>query len=306
MSRGIYLVANRKSQDECLNLIYSIRNCGCRLPIHVIPYGGKPLRSHDAAEGVKVLSLSDFPPEGISFLNELQRRMPQCSTGLLRRFLAWFGEFDEFLYSDNDVVALMNWEEMFSYLDKYELVHADREYTTGGIFNLLQPTRFKELLGPDALEQAITAGYFLCRRSPRHTDDLLTGLIWMEAHPDVVRWHDQTLLHVSLVLAKWPVLNLCKPPYNWGCSWAGSYRNLLDVIRTIQVMRRPLSHLHYSGGIGTGANPIDEMLFARFSSAQRRRRLLWVLVHKTSGLTAFQRLTGRIKRKVLRLVRRKR
>ena len=306
MSRGIYLVANQKSQDECLNLIYSIRSCGCRLPIHVIPYGGRLFQPDGSADGVQVLSLSDFPHEGIAFVDELRKRIPQCSLGFLRRFLAWFGEFDEFLYSDNDIVALMNWEEIFPHLDRYEFVHADREFITGGIFNFHQPTRFEELLGPGALDLAVTAGHYLCRRSSRQVDDLLTGLAWMEAHPDVVKWHDQTLLHVTLAIAKWPVLNLCKAPYNWGCPWAGSYRNLLDVFRTIQVARQPISHLHYAGGVGTGANPLDEMLFARLSSAQRRRRLLRILAHETSGMAALQRLTDKAKRKAVRLARRER
>jgi hypothetical protein len=34
-SRRIYLVANRTSSEHCRNLIYSIRQCGCRLPIRI-------------------------------------------------------------------------------------------------------------------------------------------------------------------------------------------------------------------------------------------------------------------------------
>ena len=207
---------------------------------------------------------------------------------------AWFGEFDEFLYSDNDVVALMNWEELFAYLENYEFVHADREFTTGGTFNLLQPERFEELLGPGALDLAVTAGHFLCRRSPRHITDLLAGVTWMEEHRGITKWHDQALLHVTLVLAKWPALNLCKPPHNWGCPWAGSYGNLLDVFRQIQVAHQPISHLHYAGGIGTGANPMDELLFAGLPAERRNRKVLWALARETSGLAAFQRLAGAI------------
>ncbi len=145
-SRGIYLVANHISSEHCHNLIYTIRQCGCRLPIRIIPYGGKPLALKERFEDVELVRTEDFPVEGREFAAELERRLP-CSPGLLRRFLCWFGEFDDFLYSDNDIVALMNWEEMFSYLGEYELVHADHEYRAGGIYNLRQPERFAELLG---------------------------------------------------------------------------------------------------------------------------------------------------------------
>ncbi len=306
LKRGIYLVANKKSSDECHNLIYSIRKSGCSLPIHVIPYGGEPPTIPSAAGEVKLLSMSDFSAEGLAFLEQVERRMPQCSPGLLRRFLAWFGDFDEFLYSDNDIVALMNWEKLFSYLEENEIVHADTEYRTGGRFNLSQPDRFKELLGPDALESAITAGHFLCRRSPRHVNDLLAGLAWMEAHTDVPKWHDQALLHITLELAKWPTLNLCKPPHNWACTWAGSYGNVLDIFRVIQVDGHPISHLHYSGGIATGTQPIDELLFSKLSAKERRRELFGALMCEFSGLSAVQRLVPRAISKAKRKMRSKR
>lgn len=301
-SRGIYLVANERSAEELRNLVYSIRECGCRLPIHVIPYGGKPLRSGAVTDEVRLLSLADFPPEGVKFLQELERRMPQCSSGLLRRFLAWFGEFDEFLYSDNDIVALMNWEELFPYLQQHDLVHADDEYRTCGIYNCVYPDRFEELLGPGALDLAMTAGHFLCRRAAQHPADILDALSWMESHPDIPKWHDQALLHVTLVRSKWPVLNLCKPPSNWASSWAGHYRRPFDLLRTIQVSHKPISHLHYSGGIATGAKPMDELLLLRFSPKQRNLRLLWSLARQESGLVALQNLVGRLRRKAARLV----
>jgi len=299
--RGIYLVANRRSSAECSNLIASIRRCGCHLPIRVIPYGGSPMVLDQRRDGVKLLSLSDFPAEGRAFLAEIEGRIKQCSPGHLRRFLCWFGEFDEFLYSDNDVVALMNWEELFPYLEDYEIVHADEEFTTGGKFNFARPERFEEQMGAGALQAAMTAGHFLCRRSPRHPADLLAAMAWMEAHPEVPIWHDQTLLHVTLVLAQWRVLNLCRQPHGWASSWAGDYKNVLDLIRVIQVDRRPISHLHFSGGIATGVEPIDELLLTSLPAKERNRKLLRALLRQASGLREVERQFGRVKHKIKRL-----
>jgi hypothetical protein len=294
-SRGIYLVANRVSSDLCHNLIYSIRQCGCRLPIRVLPYGGEPLALKDNFEDVALVRPEDFPAEGREFVAELGRRLP-CSPGLLQRFLCWFGEFDEFLYSDNDIVALMNWEEMFGYLGDYELVHADHEYRTGGMFNLREPERFEQLLGAGALEWALTAGHFLCRPSPRQVDDLLAGVSWMEAHREVVKWHDQALMHVALALAKWPVLNLCKPPHNWGHTWAGGYKNSFDVLRTVQACHHPVSHVHFAGGMPTGTAPIDELLYMNLPAKQRNRRLLRALLTEAIGMRQAKRLLGWVRK----------
>ena len=300
-SRGIYLVANRKSSEHCHNLIYSIRQCGCRLPIRVIPYGGEPLRLERSFEDVVMVSPDDFPAEGRAFAAELRRRIPQCNPGMLQRFLCWFGEFDEFLYSDNDIVALMNWEELFPYLADYELVHADLEYQTRGKFNLHQPERFEQLVGPGALDRAMTAGHFLCRRTVRQTADLLAAVSWMEAHPEVPKWHDQALLHVTLALTKWPALNLCKAPHNWGSSWAGDYKNSFDVLRMISASHQPISHLHYSGGSPTGTAPVDELLYANLPAKERNRHLLRALLREASGLGSAKRLLNQGRNKIKRM-----
>jgi hypothetical protein len=306
-SRGIYLVANRVSSEHCHNLLYTIRQCGCRLPVRILPYGGEPLVLRERFEDVALVAVEDFPSEGREFVAELGRRMPQCSAGLLRRFLCWFGEFDDFLYSDNDIVALMNWEEMFGFLGdsgpgNYELVHADREFTTYGAFNARQPERFEELLGPGALDRAITAGHFLCRRARHQVEDLLRGVSWMEAHPEVVKWHDQALLHVTLALAKWRVLNLCKPPHSWGCSWAGSYKNSFDVLRAVQgASHQPISHLHYSGGNPNGTAPVHELLYSNLPATERNRQLLRAMVREGSGLNEARRLLWRARYKLKHL-----
>jgi hypothetical protein len=296
--RGIYLVANRRSEAECNNLIASIRRCGCRLPIHIIPFDERVATLDKSSDGIVQLSWADFPVEGREFFNELKSRHRGCDPGLLRRFLCWFGEFDEFLYSDNDVVALMNWEELFPWLESYDLVHADCEFATSGRFNLRDPRRFEELMGAGSLEAAITSGHFLCRRSSRHPADLLEGLAWMEAHRDLLIWQDQVLLHVTLLLAQWRVLNLCKPPHQWASSWAGDYKDVLELMRTTQVDRRPISHIHYSGKIGNGTHPIDELLWSNLAPSQRNRRQLRALLRQALGVDGLIRQWSRVRRKM--------
>jgi hypothetical protein len=123
----------------------------------------------------------------------------------------------------------------------------------------------------------------------------------MEAHPEVPKWHDQTLLQVAAVLGKWRALNLCKPEHNWASSWAGDYRNSFDVVRTVQASRQPLSHLHFSGGTPSGAAPIHELLYANLPAAERNRLLLKALLSEASGTNATRRLLKRVRDKIQRM-----
>ena len=123
----------------------------------------------------------------------------------------------------------------------------------------------------------------------------------MESHRDLLIWQDQVLLHVTLLVAEWRVLNLCKPPHNWASSWAGDYKDVLELVRTIQVERRPISHLHYSGRIGTGLRPIDELLWSSLTAKERNRKLLWALLRQASGGEALARQMSRAERKIKQL-----
>lgn len=263
MTRGIFLVANKRSQDHCENLVHSLRRTGCTLPIRLIPYGGDPVDSPTILKEVEVTPETAFPVEGRAFVDALNQGLT-CPRGFVLRYLAFFSDWDEFLYSDNDIVALSDWSEMFARFDdadRPDVVHADEEYTTKGIYNFRDPAAVTATFGGEALEQAITAGHFLCRRDPRLVQDLSAALAWMQANPQVVIPHDQTLLHLAVLIGRWRVRNLCKQPDGWASSWAGDYRDPLALIHLLNgAQRRRISHLHYSGDWPDGSKPIDVLL----------------------------------------------
>lgn len=106
---------------------------------------------------------------------------------------------------------------------------------------------------------------------------------------------------MAVALGKWPVLNLCKPPHNWASSWAGDYKNCLDVLRTVSAAHQPISHVHYSGGWPTGTAPVDELLYSCLPPAERNRQLLQALLKEASGLTSAKRLVWRVKNRIKRM-----
>lgn len=307
MKRGIVLVANRKSQTMCENLIYSIRKSGCILPIRLIHFGGKPVNSDYILREVEFLSIHDFTSDAQDFVKNLQTVLTDCPLGFLYRFLAFFSDWDEILYSDNDIVALNNWEVMFEYLNGFDVVHADTEYTTQGKFNYEKPEAIKDIFGSQALESALTAGHFLARVQPKFIDDMNKAIEWFKTNPDIPKKHDQALLHIASLMGKWRMLNLCKEPNYWLSSWSGDYKNSLELIHSIQGNKiqqtksylewvdtsiiesdrvipenisdklfLTISHIHYSGGNPRGSLPIEELLYSHISNKRRKYLLMKV------------------------------
>jgi hypothetical protein len=308
MKKGIVLVANLKSQWYCENLIYSIRKSGCQLPIRLIHFGGEPVNSKKILDQVEFLTVDNFSEEAKAFINNLRSVLTDCPVGFLYRFLAWFSDWDEFIYSDNDIVALMNWERLFDYTENYDLVHADEEYTTQGIYNYLLPEGIETIFGKGSLSTAMTAGHVLVKKNPKMITDMNAAVDWFKQNPNIPRKHDQSLMHIAALLGNWKLLNLCKPPHKWLSSWTGDYKNSLDLIHAIQGdgNRRTesfqswfatlsedekkhyensieskkdnvfVSHLHYSGRGRLGHKAIDDLMFSSLTNKNRMQRFFKV------------------------------
>lgn len=326
MKRGIVLVANHKSQSMCENLIYSIRKSGCTLPIRLIHFGGKPINSNYILAEAEFLTIDNFSSDAQNFIKNLRSVLTYCPLGFLYRFLAFFSDWDEIIYSDNDIVALTNWEVMFDYLADYDIVHADEEYTTQGKFNYEKPEEIKEVFGNHALESALTAGHFAARVQPIFIDDLNKAVEWFRANSDIPKKHDQALLHIASLIGKWRMLNLCKEPYNWLSSWSGDYKNSLDLIQAIQgnyiqqtvsytdwlksttasskwklrdndiVKYYPISHIHYSGGSLRGNVPIEDLLYSNISDKKRINLYINVGLEDIFFIYYLKSLLKRVKR----------
>jgi len=298
---AIYLVANRRSEREFANLVLSIRKSGCQLPIVLIPFGGEAVQDRTALENVEVMEPSAFPAEGRDFVEALSKTLTFCPPGFLRRFLAFFGPYETFCYSDNDIVALCNWTQLFDRLGDHDLLHADEEYTTRGKFNYDQPEVIEETFGRGTLERAITAGHFLARKSPQMLSGMQEALEWMHQNPEPCKAHDQTMLHLAAILGDWDCINLCKAPHNWLSSWAGDYQNPLELVQAGQSGHQ-ISHLHYSGfGEHSFLRAVDPMKLSHLSDPKRNSTMLIELAREKCGWNKASSLWSRAKRRLLKI-----
>jgi len=328
MKKGIVLVANLKSQWYCENLIYSIRKSGCQLPIRLIHFGGEPVTSKKILDEVEFLTVDNFSEEAKAFINNLRSVLTDCPIGFLYRFLVWFSDWDEFIYSDNDIVALMNWECLFDYTQNYDLIHADEEYTTQGIYNYLLPDKIETIFGKGSLSTAMTAGHVLVRKNPKMIADMNAAVDWFKQNPDIPKKHDQSLLHIVTLIGNWKLLNLCKPPHNWLSSWSGDYKNSLDLIHAVQgdgerktdsfkswfsnlsqedknqyeqqsLMKEKkvsISHLHYSGRGRLGSEAIDDLMYSSQKDENRMMFFFKIQIADLFYVTYVKEQIKRIKR----------
>ncbi len=269
MTRGIYLVANKRSERESAHLIYSLRKVGCTLPIVLIPYDDNESEHPVLRAETTRMRVRDFPAEGQEMLARTARLWPETSSGLFRRFLSFYGPFDEFIYSDNDIVALGDWTELFDYLGENDVVHADYEFTTEGKFNYKKPVEMRKLFGPAALDSVLTAGHFVGGEGGGVSPAFAMVPDWVAKNPGVAFHHDQAYFHLAILLAGLRTRNMCRAPDNWPSTWAGDYANALAVVQTAQKREARLMHLHYSGWPPDGYHASEELYFSNLTDAKR-------------------------------------
>lgn len=284
MKYGILLVANYKSQDYCYNLIYSIRNSGCSLPIKLIHFGGEAINSDYILKEVEFLTEQSFNKEAINLIKSLQTVLTDCPKGFLYRFLGWFIEWDAFIYVDNDVVALDNWEHLFTYLDEVDFIHADEEYKTKGIYEYNFPEKVADIFGKRTFENAFNAGFFIANKNDCFLKDIPKAIQWFQQHRELPKKHDQALLNIASFIGNWKTLNLCKDPYPFLSTWSLDYKHPLEIIQKIQTTGKKIIFLHYAGYKPIGHKLVDDLLYSSFSEKKRLKFYFKTALNNLTGI----------------------
>ncbi|WP_373524876.1 Npun_R2821/Npun_R2822 family protein [Nostoc sp.] len=142
-SFGIYTLANDAVYDQLVALLNSIEvNVGEDIPVYVIPYNHQlDLVKQELKSRKNVTLFEDW--EAIhrwdNFVNQLWDTHPRANESKLtrpawykgsvhRKFAAFNGEFDRFVFYDADSLAMKPIDDIFEKLDIYDLVFNDWEH----------------------------------------------------------------------------------------------------------------------------------------------------------------------------------
>lgn len=159
LSRGIYTLANDTVYDQLVALLNSIeKNIGSDIPVCVIPYNDrleKTQKEIDSRPQVTLFNNSQSLARWDSFVNEVWEYHSQASKPLERpawykgfvhrKFAAFDGDFDRFVFFDADSLAIKPLDKIFEKLDVYDLVFDDWEHNK---------KRFSTELDLEAIKQA--------------------------------------------------------------------------------------------------------------------------------------------------------
>lgn len=255
MSRGIYITANDKVTDHAIALINSIRVHDLDTPIVLIPYDDN---YHQVAEilkerhGVRVY-------EDLEFIDRLSNRLHEIFGGdffarpnQFRKQACWFGEFDEFLYIDTDIVVFEKLIDNLNYFSQYDFLSCDYQHL-GGINNVFTPKVIEDkIFTQNELKDIFNGGFWASKKGLISEQDLYDTFSECAAHPEYFdfsqKTSDQPIINYMILKRIARRFNIVRRPKGAPGNWAGSSHFLVDGDRLIDpTVDQPLQYLHWAG-----------------------------------------------------------
>ena len=147
MLDGIYTLANDPVYDQLVALLNSIdKNVGSNLPVCVIPYNdqiSKVKLEIESRPNVTLFTDLSVIKRWDDFINDVWEAHPRAKSpkylrpswykGFVhRKFAAFEGEFERFVFFDADTLVMKPIDDVFEWLDQVDLVFNDWEHAKRG------------------------------------------------------------------------------------------------------------------------------------------------------------------------------
>ena len=255
MTRGIYITANDKVADHAIALLNSIRAYDAETPVVLIPYDEN---YHEVASILKSrFNVTVY--KDLEFIDRLSKRLLStfgdkffARPNQFRKQACWFGEFDEFLYIDTDIVVFEKIIDNLDHFDKYDFLSCDYQHR-GGIKNVFSQTVVNQnVFNLGELQDIFNGGWWASKKGLISEQDIYETFAECAAHPEYFdfsqKTSDQPIINYMILKRIQKRFNLVNLDDQVPGSWAGS----THFIREGNILfdpsyDRPLQYLHWAG-----------------------------------------------------------
>ncbi|WP_069791415.1 Npun_R2821/Npun_R2822 family protein [Cyanobacterium sp. IPPAS B-1200] len=251
--KGIYIVANDKVINNSIALLNSIRLYDSEVPITLIPY------DDNYHEILKILSTTYQVNlyADLGFIDTLSNNLHNifgqnffARPNQFRKQACWFGEYDEFLYIDTDIVVFEKIISCLDYLKDNDFITCDYQGSKG-IRNIFSEEVInRSIFTSDELKDVFNCGFWGSKKDLISEDLLYETFKECSKNPEYFdfsqKTSDQPIINY-LVLKQIPRrLNLTKISDNEPGSWASS-KHFTEQDHKLYDKGQPLRYLHWVG-----------------------------------------------------------
>ncbi|MGK7932185.1 MAG: Npun_R2821/Npun_R2822 family protein [Microcystaceae cyanobacterium] len=254
--RGIYITANDKALEQSIALLNSIRKYDTQTPITLIPYDEnyqKVAQVLGEKYGVKVYPDLEFIERLSLNLYDIFGENFFARPNQFRKQACWFGEFDEFLYIDTDIVVFEKIVDNLDYFTDYDFICYDYQHKAG-IKNVFSQTVIEEnVFSEEDLKGMFNGGFWASKKNLLSEEEIYAIFKECAAHTDYFdftqKTSDQPIINY-MILKKVPrrfniVNSTEKIPGNWAKS--SHFKREGNILLDTKQDNAPLKYLHWAG-----------------------------------------------------------
>lgn len=256
MTKGIYITANDKVIEQAIALLNSIRFYDQETPIILIPYDdnyGKISKILTEKYAVKIYPDLDFIDRLSQKLYDLFGEGFFARPNQFRKQACWFGEFDEFLYIDTDIVVFEKIIDNLKYLQEYDFICCDYQHA-GGIKNVFASDIIEKGVFTDQeIQNIFNCGFWASKKNLLSEQDLYDTFTECAEHPEYFdfsqKTSDQPIINYMILKKVEKRLNLVKKSEGKGAgSWGGSkhFQRQGNILIDTKI-NQPLKYIHWAG-----------------------------------------------------------
>ena len=229
MDCGIYTLANDKVIDQLIALLNSIEKNSPDYPVCVIPYDQNidQLKSviEQRSEQVSLFQEQVAIDRWEDFASKIWQAHPTASAkwegrgvqgvnrmGMHRRFCAFDGPFDNYVYLDADTLVLDRLDAVFEPLREWDWVVYDFQYKDLTLVFDIGSPRLRTLFTAEQLSNIFCAGMYASRKNIFTSEQLdwLLGQLQTEADVLYINGPDQSIVNYMVLKLGLSVFNLAR------------------------------------------------------------------------------------------------
>jgi hypothetical protein len=304
MSRGIYITANDKVTDQAIALLNSIRLYDPDTPVILIPYDDNYqaiAQLLSDSYGVKVYQDLDFIDRLSQKLYNIFGKNFFARPNQFRKQVCWFGEFDEFLYIDTDIVVFEKIIDNLDYFSDYDFLCYDYQHKAG-IKNVFASKVIEEnVFSESELQDIFNGGFWASKKNLISEQDLYDTFVECAAHPEYFdfsqKTSDQPIINYMILKRIQRRFNLARRTDKAPGNWAGSphFQHQGNILIDPNI-NQPLKYLHWAGiRIQPGCPYWDTWKYYRYLNNLEKI--------EPETITTKKNLWQEIKQKIQRMVR---
>lgn len=255
MKRGIYITGNDKVLEHSIAFLNSLRHWDKETPITLIPYDENYHKIADYLQHhyqVKVY-------EDLAFIQRLSQQLYDifgqnffARPNQFRKQACWFGEYDEFLYIDTDIVVFEKIIDNLNYLNTYDFLCCDYQYKAG-IKNVFTPKVIEEnIFTSTELQDIFNGGFWASKKGLLTEKDLYESFRECAQYPEYFdfsqKTSDQPIINYMILKRIKKRFNIVKRENKAPGNWAGSPHFISkDHVLFDPKVDQPLQYLHWAG-----------------------------------------------------------